>query len=121
MRIRQFSNLCFAAFAVLIMSGAAVQAETIRVLNWSNYIDPGVVKMFQTVSNIKVDLITYDSDDEIAEILNSDQAFDVIIAPGRVLLKHISDGRFERLDNELLPNRINMSREYRREIGRAHV
>ncbi|TDI62490.1 MAG: extracellular solute-binding protein [Alphaproteobacteria bacterium] len=120
MRIRQFSNLCFAAFAVLIMSGAAVQAETIRVLNWSNYIDPGVVKMFQTVSNIKVDLITYDSDDEIAEILNSDQAFDVIIAPGRVLLKHISDGRFERLDNELLPNRINMSREYRRVLSRRN-
>jgi putrescine transport system substrate-binding protein len=124
MRIRQFSMMVVAAFAVLSLSGfgsgAAAQTETIRVLNWSNYIDPGVVRMFETTSNIKVDLITYDSDDEIAEILNSDLAFDVIIAPGRVLLKHITQGRLERLDNELLPNRIHMSREYRRVLSRRN-
>ena len=122
MRISQFSNLFVAAFAVLILAGvgAGAQAETIRVLNWSNYIEPGAVKMFETTANIKVDLVTYDSDDEVAAILDGDQAFDVIIAPGRVLLKHMAAGRLERLDNELLPNRINMSREYRRVLSRRN-
>lgn len=43
----------------------AAQAESIRVLNWSNYTDPSVVRMFRTTTGIKVEYITYDSDEEI--------------------------------------------------------
>lgn len=61
-------------------AGNAVKAPVI-VYNWEEYIDPALIEAFEAESGIKVDYRTFDSNDQLDELLSSGQPFADVVFP----------------------------------------
>ena len=104
------------SFAVVTPADAKV-----RVYNWSNYIDPQTIRLFKAETGIEVEYVTYNSDEEASAVLATpDHGYDLVIAPGRVVLQYLQRGDYERLEDNFLPNRQNMSVALKRVVSRQN-
>ena len=96
-----FSGICLAACVL-----NSVHAEqTVRVLNWGDYIDPEVITEFETENNVTVDYVTYDNVDEFStKLFNPQNHYDVIFPASRVI-QRLSEAKLIRaLDVNKLPD-----------------
>ncbi|WP_020407544.1 ABC transporter substrate-binding protein [Hahella ganghwensis] len=94
-----------ALFTVLLCSVFSAAAETLRVLNWDDYIDPEIVSEFEKKYKVKVEYSTFDDIEGMADQLFApDSRFDVIF-PTSYLVSRMSDKDFlEPLDKKSLKN-----------------
>jgi len=91
---------------VTVANVSAVHAEqTLRVLNWGDYIDPDVITEFESEFNAKVDYVTYDNVDEFStKLFNPENKFDVIFPASRVV-QRLSEAKLIRtLDVSKFPD-----------------
>ena len=56
-------------FAFLLMLTAAAQAETLNNYNWSDYLPEMAITQFTYETGIKVNYITYESNEEIGSVV----------------------------------------------------
>ena len=52
-----------AALALAACGGGGSKEQTLRIYNWSDYIDPDLLKQFETETGIKVTYDTFDSNE----------------------------------------------------------
>ncbi len=77
--LRQVLRGTACAGAILMLSGAAIAAEELNIYNWGEYINPEVLKKFETETNIKVNLSTYSSNEEmLAKIQGGATGYDIV-------------------------------------------
>ena len=77
--LRQVLRGTACAGAMLMLSGAAIAAEELNIYNWGEYINPEVLKKFETETNIKVNLSTYSSNEEmLAKIQGGATGYDIV-------------------------------------------
>ena len=100
-----------AAVVVGFTPWLAQAADSIRVYNWNDYIDPSVLADFQRETGIEVQYVTYSTTEEITKALHSDEAIDVAIAPHNLLTSLRQNERIVPLDFDQLPNRVHLDRE----------
>lgn len=74
--------------AVLILCAASGYAQTLRVYNWKDYIDPVVLAAFGRGTGIKVDYQTCTTAQELDEVQKTGRAFDLVV-PSHFQLKRL--------------------------------
>lgn len=80
------------AAPVLALSFSAVQAESLNVANWNDYIDPAVLEDFTRETGIEINYQTYDNDQEVYDLLRRGEALDVVVPSTDNFGKLIEEG-----------------------------
>jgi putrescine transport system substrate-binding protein len=105
---RSFTVLA-ATVAVLWTGAAGAQGQIVNVYNWSDYIEPTVLKDFTKETGIKVRYDTFDSNDTLeTKLLAGKSGYDVVVPTGFFLERQIKAGVFQKLDKSKLPNLVNV-------------
>lgn len=127
MNMKAKKILCCALAAALVGSTAVLpgcsSGETrgeINVFNWGEYVSNGedgtmdVIEEFENETGIKVNYTTYESNEEMYNLLkNSNSSYDVIIPSDYMIDKLIAEDMLEELDFENIPNYENIMEQYR--------
>ncbi len=89
--------------------------RVVNVYNWGEYVSPGddgtidVIDRFEKTTGIKVNYTTFESNEELYNILtNSNSSYDVIIPSDYMVARLRSEGRLEKLDFSNIPNYANI-------------
>jgi putrescine transport system substrate-binding protein len=97
------------SLGLLIGTCAQAQAQRVNFYNWSDYIDPTVLKDFTRESGIEVTYDTFDSNDLLeTKLLAGKSGYDVVVPTGYFLERQIKAGVFRKLDKAKLPNLKNV-------------
>lgn len=93
----------------LALTAGAVQADEVRVYNWSDYIDEALLEKFETETGIELIYDVFDSNEVLeTKMLAGGSGYDVVVPTGTFLQRQISAGAFQKLDMSKLPNKVNM-------------
>lgn len=91
------------------------EEKVVRVFNWSDYICPEAVARFEKHTGIRVELITFDTQDElIGRVRSARTPFDVVVVEDAVLGLFAELGLLRELDMRRIPNRRNIKTEFAR-------
>lgn len=104
--MRSFLASTFCALA--LCSAASAQEKTVRVYNWSDYIDESILRDFESETGIKVVYDTYDTNEILeTKLLAGKTGYDVVVPSATFLSRQIAAGVFGKLDKSKLPNLVN--------------
>ena len=104
---KTLATTAMAVTAAFLMT-AHVEAEEVRVYNWSDYIDVDLLKKFEEETGIKVVYDVFDSNEVLeTKILAGKTGYDVVVPTGSFLSRQIAAGAFMKLDKSKLPNLAN--------------
>jgi putrescine transport system substrate-binding protein len=102
-------NLMLITAAALALGTAAASAEEVRVYNWSDYIDEGLLKKFEQKTGLNLVYDVFDSNEVLeTKMLAGGSGYDVVVPSGTFLQRQITAGAFQKLDNSKLSNRKHM-------------
>ncbi len=103
---RAFTIAALAAVGVSLCAGlTAAQERVVNVYNWSDYIDPEVLKDFTARTGIKVRYDTFDANETLeTKLLAGHSGYDVVVPTAYFLQRQIQAGVFRKLDKSKLPN-----------------
>lgn len=103
-----------AACSAMAGCGKSYDGE-VNVYNWGEYIANGedgtldVIDEFEKEYNIKVNYTTYETNEELYNMLkNSNVSYDVIIPSDYMISKLISENMLQELDYSNIPNKDNL-------------
>lgn len=104
--------LCLAiVFSILPVSALADEPVTINVYNWGQYISDGtdgrmdVNKAFTEATGIKVNYMTFDSNETMyTKLKTGGSSYDVIIPSDYMVARLIAEGMLEEIDFSNIPN-----------------
>ncbi len=93
------------AAAVAVSSSAIAQDRTVRVFNWSDYIDDSILEDFTKETGIKVVYDVFDSNEVLeTKLLAGKTGYDIVVPTGSFLSRQIEAGVFLKLDKSKIPN-----------------
>lgn len=88
--------------------------NTLNVFNWSEYIPDNVIEEFEAQYNIKVNYITYSSNEEmLARILAGNEIYDIAVASDYMVDVMRKQKLMEELDKTNIPNLKNIGDEFK--------
>lgn len=94
------------------------EERVVNVYNWSDYIDPGVLKDFEAKTNIKVNYDVFDSNEVLeTKLLAGNTGYDVVVPTANFLERQVKAGVFQKLDKSRLPNLKNVDPDILRRIA----
>lgn len=86
--------------------------KLLTVYNWSDYIDPIVLKDFEQETGIKVKYDVFDSNEVLeTKLLAGSTGYDIVVPSAAFLERQIKAGVFQKLDRSRLPNLKNQDPE----------
>jgi putrescine transport system substrate-binding protein len=109
----------FVAATVALTGPAGAQTKrVVSVYNWSDYIEPQVLKDFTKETGIEVTYDTFDSNDTLeTKLLAGKSGYDVVVPTAYFLERQIKAGIFQKLDKSKLPNLVNAWPEISRRLA----
>jgi len=117
---RSFAFAGFFLVTTIALSGvASAQAKrVVNVYNWSDYIEPQVLKDFTKETGIEVTYDTFDSNDTLeTKLLAGKSGYDVVVPTAYFLERQIKAGIFQKLDKSKLSNLANAWPEISRRLA----
>ena len=88
---------------------AIAQDKVVNVYNWSDYIDPQVLKDFTAETGIKVVYDVYDNNDIVeTKLLAGGSGYDLVVPTDSNVARQIQAGTLMPLDKSKIPNLANM-------------
>ncbi len=109
------------ALAVILAAcsgGSKSEGNVVNVYNWSDYIDPQVLKDFQKQYGIKVNYDVFDKNEVLeTKLLTGNTGFDVVVPSAPFLELEIRAGALEKLDKSALPNLKYLDPDVQRSVG----
>ncbi|GAB2710019.1 polyamine ABC transporter substrate-binding protein [Halomonas garicola] len=98
-----------AATLVCAVTAASVQADEVRIYNWSDYIAPDTLEKFTRETGIDVTYDVFDSNEVLdAALLAGRSGYDVVVPSNHYLSRQLSAGVYQELDRSQLPNLENL-------------
>ncbi len=95
--------------SALAIGAASAQERTVRVFNWSDYIDESILEDFTKETGIKVVYDVFDSNEMLeTKLLAGGTGYDVVVPTGTFLGRQIQAGVFQKLDKSKLENLDNL-------------
>lgn len=95
----------------VVLSGCSGYDSEINVYNWGEYISDGsedyedVIALFEEEYNIKVNYTTYETNEQLHNILSrSNSSYDVVIPSDYMIEKLIQEDLLQKLDYSNIPN-----------------
>ena len=109
-RLILLSVLVSAAVLCLLTARVAqAQQKRVNFYNWSDYVDPAVVKDFSRETGIEVTYDTFDSNDLLeTKLLAGKSGYDVVVPTAYFLERQIKAAVFQKLDKSKIPNLANV-------------
>ncbi|HYD44981.1 MAG TPA: polyamine ABC transporter substrate-binding protein [Phenylobacterium sp.] len=112
MALRKWVAAAVAAGAALALTACGQgggKSDTLRIYNWSDYIDPAILEDFTKETGIKVVYDTFDSNEVLeTKVLAGGTGYDIVAPSNHTVPRYIQAGAIEPLDNAKLPNRKNL-------------
>jgi putrescine transport system substrate-binding protein len=94
------------------------EEKVVNVYNWSDYIDPGVLKDFEARTGIKVNYDVFDSNEVLeTKLLAGSTGYDIVVPTANFLERQVQAGAFQKLDKSKLPNLKNVDPDIMRRIA----
>lgn len=102
-----------AALAALTLAacgqGGGADTKTLRIYNWSDYIDPAILEAFTQETGIKVVYDTFDSNEILeTKVLQGDTGYDIVTPSNHNVPRYIQAGAIQPLDRAKLSNWNNL-------------
>ncbi|WP_313464188.1 polyamine ABC transporter substrate-binding protein [Pseudomonas nitroreducens] len=95
--------------ALLGASGTVRAEQTLRIYNWSDYIDPETLGDFTKETGIKVQYDVFDSNETLeAKMLAGNSGYDIVVPSSSFLQKLVRAKAFQKLDKSKLPGLVNL-------------
>lgn len=92
----------------------AADGGTLRIYNWSDYIDPELLTQFTQETGIKVTYDTFDSNEVLeTKVLQGGTGYDLVVPSNHNVPRYIIAGAFAPLDKTQLPGLDKLSPEMR--------
>ena len=86
-------------------TGAVAQEKVVNVYNWSDYVDPQVLKDFEAETGIRVRYDVYDSNDTLeAKLLAGKSGYDVVVPTQYYMARQVQAKLLRPLDKTKIPN-----------------
>ncbi|MAW51868.1 MAG: spermidine/putrescine ABC transporter substrate-binding protein PotF [Geminicoccus sp.] len=105
--MKKFALVALSALATVAVGTA--QAQEVRVLNWSDYIDEDLLEKFTDETGIKITYDVFDSNEVLeAKLLAGNSGYDVVVPSASFLARQIQAGVFQQLDQSALPNSVHL-------------
>jgi putrescine transport system substrate-binding protein len=117
---RWFAAVMAAALAALAACSGGPQSggNVVNVYNWSDYIDPQVLKDFEKQYGIKVNYDVFDKNEVLeTKLLTGNTGFDVVVPSAPFLELEIRAGALEKLDKSELPNLKYLDADVQRSVA----
>lgn len=93
----------------IVLGATAATAEEVRVYNWSDYIDEGLLEKFEAETGIELIYDVFDSNEVLeTKMLAGGSGYDVVVPTADFLQRQITAGAFQKLDKAALSNSGNM-------------
>ena len=90
-------------------AAAPAEEKVVNVYNWSDYIDPEMLKAFTKETGIKVNYDVFDNNEVLqTKLLAGNTGYDVVVPSASFLEIQIKAGVFRKLDRSKLPNWKNL-------------
>jgi len=106
-------NIILISILLIILTGCGTKKEkgVVNVLNWSSYIPDNIIHDFEDEYNIKVNYMTYSSNEELLAKITSSSAgtYDVIFPSDYMIELMIERNLIEKLDKSKLSNYKNIN------------
>ncbi len=99
--------------ALLVAQGSA-QTRTLNLYNWSEYMDPAILKVFEKKCNCKVNVSLYESNEDLIAKLkaNGGSQYDVVV-PGQYAVPLLyRSNLLLKFDKTKIPNLKNLSKKF---------
>lgn len=86
--------------------GAPKESTALNLYIWEDYIDPDIIKSFENKNAVRVNVVTFDDDDQREETLLATQGkgFDIICISDSYMTNPAELGWMAELDQQSLPN-----------------
>jgi putrescine transport system substrate-binding protein len=98
-----------AMLALTGCGGGAEKTKTLKIYNWSDYIDPALLKTFEAETGIKVVYDTFDSNEVLeTKVLTGGTGYDLVVPSNHALPRYIQAKAIQPLDFAKLPNAKNL-------------
>ena len=108
-RVRFVSAALATALVLFAANVAQAQQKRVNFYNWSDYIDPAVLKDFTRETGIEVTYDTFDANEILeTKLLAGKSGYDVVVPTAYFLERQIKAGVFHKLDKSKLPNFANV-------------
>ena len=89
--------------------GGAAKDQTLKIYNWSDYIDPQILADFTKETGIKVQYDTFDSNEILeTKVLQGNTGYDIVAPSNHNIPRYIIAGAIAPLDKSKLPNNKNL-------------
>jgi len=99
-------------------AGDTSNEKVVNIYNWSDYIDPGVLKDFEAQTGIKVNYDVFDSNEVLeTKLLAGNTGYDLVVPTANFLERQVKAGVFQKLDKSRLPNLKNVDPDILRRIA----
>lgn len=103
------ANVVVLLLSVLLLSSCAKKSPVLYIFNWSDYIDPELIKEFETENKCRIKYSTYDSNENmLTKIKSSRESFDLVFPSGDHVTILRDAELLEPLDNAKLSNFKNL-------------
>ena len=91
------------------MPAAAANEKVLNVYNWSDYIQPSVIKDFERETGIHVNYDVFDSNEILeTKLLTGHTNYDVVVPSAAFMERQLQADIYQKLDKSLLPNLKNL-------------
>jgi spermidine/putrescine transport system substrate-binding protein len=98
---------------MLGLIAAAQQQRTLTLFNWSEYMDPQILRDFEKTCACKVNTPVYESNEDLlAKLKQGGVAYDVIVPSDYIVPVLIRSGLLQKLDRSKLPNYKNLGAKF---------
>lgn len=104
--------------AACAVAPAAQEGRRVHFYNWSDYIDPTVLRDFTRETGIAVTYDTFDANEVLeTKLLAGRSGYDVVVPTAYFLERQIKAGLFQKLDKTKIPNIVNVWPEIARRLA----
>jgi putrescine transport system substrate-binding protein len=103
-------GLALAMLGLGLLSGCGKPApKELHIYNWSDYIDPQILKDFTAKTGIKVTYDTFDSNEvQETKVLTGNTGYDIVTPSNNNLVRYIAAKAVQPIDASKLPNHKNL-------------
>jgi putrescine transport system substrate-binding protein len=117
--VRKLALAAASAVALLVAVPAQAQDKTVKVYNWSDYIDPQVLTDFTAKTGIQVIYDVFDSNEVLeTKLLAGSTGYDLVVPSNYFLGRQIQAGIFQPLDRAKIPNWGNLDPDLMEKVAR---
>ncbi len=102
-------------FGVVLSGFSSAQTKTLNFFNWSEYIDPKLVKQFEKREGVRVNQSFYESNEDMLAKLKQGgtKQYDLVVPSGYIIGSMVKQNLLRPLDLKQIPNLKNLGSKFK--------